>query len=241
MPQFSRSPQPPRPLRPALAVALALALLPCPAVHAVEVQPAGLNLPRLSEILSPLVDLVSHTVRRPAADSIPTVPPQGDEGSGLDPDGATRPQPGKSATHFEENPRLNPPPPPPRGASGAFLLPLQALHASNTPPESFQKTTSLSPTQPEISAQDTPPPNRFCESSGSYAAPMRPRTAEGGEGVIRFWNAEKVSHDSRGEKVSDDSGILLTSPSFRRPTSLSSDPRKALKTVSGSSPGSLES
>ena len=88
MTQLSR-PQPPRPLRPALAVALTLALLPCPAVHAIEIQSAGLrHLPWLGEILSPLVDLVSQFWAKASGGFDPNGSPQNEGRQGLDPDGA---------------------------------------------------------------------------------------------------------------------------------------------------------
>jgi hypothetical protein len=77
-----------RRLRPALIVTLVLALLPCPVVHAVEIEPAGLRLPGFGEILSPLVDLVSQFWSKTGGGLDLNGSPQSDEGGGLDPDGA---------------------------------------------------------------------------------------------------------------------------------------------------------
>jgi hypothetical protein len=88
MSQSSQLSQPPRRLRLALAVTLSLVLLPPPAVHAVDIPPTALRLPRLAEILSPLVDLVSHFWEKAGGGLDPSGAPQGEEGSGLDPDGA---------------------------------------------------------------------------------------------------------------------------------------------------------
>lgn len=77
-----------RRLRPALAVTFALILLPCPAVHAAEIQGAGLRLPGLGEIFSPLVDLVSQIWGKTGGGLDPDGSPQTETGSGLDPSGA---------------------------------------------------------------------------------------------------------------------------------------------------------
>jgi hypothetical protein len=76
-------------LRPALAVTFVLAFLPWPAVHAVEFQPAGLRLPGLGEILSPLLDLFSQVREKAGSGLDPNGSPQGEEGGGLDPNGAS--------------------------------------------------------------------------------------------------------------------------------------------------------
>jgi hypothetical protein len=102
MSRASLSSQSPRRLRPALTVTLTLVLLPCPAVHALEVQPAGLRLPGLGEILSPLVDLISHFWEKAGSGLDPNGSPQGDEGSDLDPNGAP------SATGSEAGSGLDP-------------------------------------------------------------------------------------------------------------------------------------
>lgn len=99
---MSRSSDRLRRLRPALAVALALAVLPCPAAHAVEAQLAGLSLPRPAEILSPLVDLVSQLWAKAGGGLDPSGAPQGEEGSGLDPSGAP------AAADSEEGSGLDP-------------------------------------------------------------------------------------------------------------------------------------
>jgi len=68
----------------------ALALLPCSAAHAAEIQGAGLRLPGLGEIFSPLVDLVSQVWGKTGGGLDPSgVPAAGsDTGGGLDPNGA---------------------------------------------------------------------------------------------------------------------------------------------------------
>lgn len=85
---MSRSSQRLTRLRPALAVTFVLALLPSPAVHAAEILPAGLRLPGLAEILSPLVDLFSQVSEKEGSGLDPDGAPQGEEGGGLDPNGA---------------------------------------------------------------------------------------------------------------------------------------------------------
>lgn len=77
-----------RRLRPALAVIFMLIFLPCPTVHAAEIQGAGLRLPGLGEIFSPLVDLVSQIWGKTGGGLDPDGSPRGEEGGGLDPDGA---------------------------------------------------------------------------------------------------------------------------------------------------------
>jgi hypothetical protein len=88
MSQSSRSFRNPRHLRPALALTVVLVLLPCPAAQAVEAHPAGLRLPGLYEILSPLMNLVSHFWEKAGSGLDPDGAPQGEEGSGLAPSGA---------------------------------------------------------------------------------------------------------------------------------------------------------
>lgn len=85
---MSRSPQCLRRLRPALAVIFMFILLPCPAVHAAEIQGAGLRLPGLGEILSPLLDLFSRVWVKTGGGLDPDGSPQTEEDGGLDPDGA---------------------------------------------------------------------------------------------------------------------------------------------------------
>ena len=78
-----------RRLRPALAATFVLVLLSCcPAVHAAEAQSAGLRLPGLGEILSPLADLFFQAWAKAGGGLDPSGSPRDDEGSGLDPDGA---------------------------------------------------------------------------------------------------------------------------------------------------------
>jgi hypothetical protein len=93
---MSRSPQCPRWLRPALAATFVLVLLPCSPAHAVEVQGAGLRLPGLGEIFSPLMDLVFQLWGKTGGGLDPDGSPRGEEGGGLDPDGA--PAAGSSET-----------------------------------------------------------------------------------------------------------------------------------------------
>ena len=76
-----------RRLRPVFAVAFLLAFLPA-AANGVEIQSTGLRLPRLSEILSPLLDLASQLWERTGGGLDPSGAPKGDEGGGLDPSGA---------------------------------------------------------------------------------------------------------------------------------------------------------
>lgn len=84
---MSRSFQCLRRLRPALAVIFVLILLPSSPAHAAEVQGAGLRLPGLGEIFSPLLDLFSRVWVKTGGGLDPSGSPQTEEGGGLDPSG----------------------------------------------------------------------------------------------------------------------------------------------------------
>jgi hypothetical protein len=78
-----------RRLRPALVVAL-LVLISGPAVRAAEIPGSGQRFAGVGEIFAPLVDLASRLWGKEGSGLDPDGASRGEEGGGLDPDGAPR-------------------------------------------------------------------------------------------------------------------------------------------------------